>query len=109
MNENFVGLSTEMALDRKSHGTVSFSDDVLKKISEIAASKIDGVVNIQIPEIKKEELQIQISLSTTLVYKTSLFDIAKNIQDEVQKSLQYMTGLEVVSVDVNVRALKIAD
>ena len=107
------------------YGDTTITDQVVEKIAGIAAREIPGVyamgsavgrafssMSQRMPgqqqsvaggvSIQKGERQTAIGVSIVVEYGVSIVQVADNIRDAVIKSVEYGTGLEVVSVDVNV-------
>jgi uncharacterized alkaline shock family protein YloU len=107
------------------YGDTTIADQVVEKIAGIAAREVPGVYAMgsaigraytsmtqRMPgqqqsvsggvSIEKGERQTAIGVSIVVEYGVSLVQVADNIRDAVIKSVEYGTGLEVVSVDVNV-------
>jgi uncharacterized alkaline shock family protein YloU len=107
------------------HGDTTIADQVVEKIAGIAAREVPGVYAMgsavgrafssmtqRIPgqqqsvsggvSIEKGERQTAIDVSIVVEYGVSIVQVADNIRDAVIKSVEYGTGLDVVSVDVNV-------
>jgi uncharacterized alkaline shock family protein YloU len=107
------------------YGDTTIADQVVEKIAGIAAREVPGVyamgsalgrayssVTQRIPgqqqsvsggvSIEKGERQTAIDLSIVVEYGVSIVQVADNIRDAVIKSVEYGTGLDVVSVDVTV-------
>jgi uncharacterized alkaline shock family protein YloU len=107
------------------HGDTTIADQVVEKIAGIAAREVPGVYAMGSAvgrafssmtqriagqqqsvsggvSIEKGERQTAIGVSIVVEYGVSIVQVADNIRDAVIKSVEYGTGLEVVSVDVNV-------
>ena len=107
------------------YGDTTITDQVVEKIAGIAAREVPGVyamgsavgrafssMSQRMPgqqqsvaggvSIQKGERQTAIGVSIVVEYGVSIVQVADNIRDAVIRSVEYGTGLEVVSVDVNV-------
>jgi uncharacterized alkaline shock family protein YloU len=107
------------------HGDTTIADQVVEKIAGIAAREVPGVFAMgsavgrafssmtqRMPgqqqsvsggvSIEKGERQTAIDVSIVVDYGVSIVQVADNIRDVVTRSVEYGTGLEVVSVDVNI-------
>ena len=107
------------------YGDTTIADQVVEKIAGIAAREVPGVYAMgsaagraytsmtqRMPgqqqsvsggvSIEKGERQTAIGVSIVVEYGVSIVQVADNIRDVVIKSVEYGTGLDVVSVDVNV-------
>ena len=94
-------------MQQTSNGTLAFADDVLTRITEIAASEIDGVSSMKTSIVEKENSNVTVSISAILDYQPSLLEIAMKIQEVTKSALQIMTGLTVMAVNVSIRSLNI--
>ncbi len=107
------------------YGDTTITDQVVEKIAGIAAREVPGVYAMgsavgrafssmgqRMPgqqqsvsggvSIEKGERQTAIGVSIVVEYGVSIVQVADNIRDAVIKSVEYGTGLDVVSVDVHV-------
>lgn len=104
-------------------GIVKISDEVVSVIAEIAADEIQGIVEIphgvssnisQILKGKKssngksvkvtlEEDKAIIDLNVAVKYGMRIPDIVSAVQENVKKTVEAMTGLNVDKVNVNVQ------
>ena len=105
------------------YGDTTIADQVVEKIAGIAAREVPGVyamgsavgrafssMSQRMPgqqqsvsggvSIEKGERQTAIGVSIVVEYGVSIVQVADNIRDAVIKSVEYGTGLDVVSVDV---------
>ncbi|MDL2236296.1 Asp23/Gls24 family envelope stress response protein [Christensenellaceae bacterium OttesenSCG-928-K19] len=97
----------QVAVEKKSHGTVAFSEKVLARISEIAAAQVSGVASLKISGIETTGERVKMSVFTTLEYGPSVVETARQIQGAIKSAVQDMTGLTVSEVNVDVRSLHI--
>ena len=118
MSENIISNGEE-------YGSVQISEDVVSVIAGIAATEIPGVAGMSggftggITEmlgmtnlskgVKVEIGTEEVAVDTYLVvdYGENIVAISKKVQDNVKKSIETMTGLEVVEVNVNVQGVHI--
>ena len=107
------------------YGDTTITGQVVEKIAGIAAREVPGVyamgsaagrafssMSQRMPgqqqsvsggvSIQKGERQTAIGVSIVVEYGVSIVEVADNIRDAVIKSVEYGTGLDVVSVDVQV-------
>lgn len=114
-------------IDNNSHeyGSVKISEDVIEVIASIAATEIPGVAGMNggftggltdmlgmtnlSKGVKVELGEGEVLVSTYIIvdYGKDIIDIGKKVQDNVKKSIETMTGLEVVKVIVNVQGINI--
>ena len=104
---------------------IKISDDVVAVIAGIAVSEVEGVSEMSggfaggISEVlsgkknlsKGIKVEIQgkeakIDVNIIVEYGTRIPDVAFEIQNRVKKSVESMTGLKVIAVNVNVQGVK---
>ena len=124
MNEN---MTTNVQMDADGKGTVTFATDVVATIAGLAATEVEGVASMVgssssgLAEIFKRgqntrsltrgvrvELNdntVAIHLTIVVDYGSPVPDVAKNIQENVKKAIETMSGLEVTKVDVMVHGV----
>jgi len=117
----------EMVREEKTgFGSIRISDEVVKVIAGLAAIDIKGVAGMSgglvggIAEmlgrknlakgIKVEvgEKEAAVDLSVIMDYGIRIPDVAAQIQESVKSSIERMTGLVVVEVNVNVQGVAFA-
>ena len=59
--------------------------------------------------IEKGERQTAVDVSIVIEYGASIVEVADNIRESVIRAVEYATGLQVVSVDVNVTDVHLPD
>ena len=119
-------LSTQdtSAVKKESNGTITFANEVIATIAGLAAVDIPGVAGMSggfvdgftellgrknlskgiKVEVGTEEVAVDIAI--VVEYGTPVPEIAQNIQMAVMKSIETMTGLKVVEVNLNVQGIK---
>lgn len=110
----------EMVRD-ESLGIIKISDEVVSVIAGIAASEISGVYeftssmasNLSIFPIGKKnagksvkvnvsENEAVIDISIVVAYGVRIPEVVSQVQENVKKTVEVMTGLKVSSVNINV-------
>lgn len=105
-------------------GIVRISDEVVSVIAEIAASEIDGIVEIypgvsggltQILTGKKpsgksvkvtvEDEDAIIDISLAVKYGVKIPEVVSQVQENVKRTVEAMTGLEVSAVNIYIQNL----
>ncbi|WP_372337609.1 Asp23/Gls24 family envelope stress response protein [Streptomyces sp. MK5] len=108
------------------HGKTTIADAVVQKIAGIAAREVDGVYNLgtggsravgavreRIPgsrgpsvtqgvAVEVGETQAAVDVVIVCEYGVSIIDLANGVRRNIIKSIEGMTGLEVVEVNIAV-------
>ena len=124
MNEN---LPTNVQLDANGNGSVVFATDVIATIAGLAATEVEGVASMagtagssSLADIFTRKNQssksltrgvrvdlgennaVTIHLTIVVDYGSPIPEVAGNIQENVKKAIETMSGLDVHAVDVHV-------
>lgn len=116
------------------HGDTTIADTVVAKIAGIAAREVPGVYamgnaarraigNLQqrIPggsaqgsvtggvSVEKGERETAIEISVIVEYGASIVTVSEQLRENVIRAVEHGTGLEVVSVDINVSDVHLPD
>ena len=100
-------------------GNIHISEDVLAVIAGAAALEVEGVSALasgsrDISEllgkknltrgihVQVEDERVQVELAIMVKYGYTILDVARAVQDAVTTNIESMSGLNVVSVNVNV-------
>ena len=103
-------------------GTITYANEVIAIIAGIAASEIDGIAgmvtaggfgdiiskNRNITRGVKVEVgtqEVSVDLYTIVEYGQPIQKVASEVQENVRKSIESMTGLKVVRVDIHVQGV----
>ncbi|MFP8887190.1 MULTISPECIES: Asp23/Gls24 family envelope stress response protein [Streptomyces] len=122
------------ASDPRVRGKTTIADGVVEKIAGMAAREVDGVhamgagasrafgaMRDRVPgggggqsvtrgvKVEVGETQAAIDLDIVVEYGVSITDVANDVRENVIGSLERMTGLEVVEVNVTVDDVKLPD
>lgn len=103
-------------------GVVKISDEVVSVIAGIAAQEIDGVLDSQMgvasnltnifkgkkntakaSKVTLEEDKAIIDMNVSVEYGRKIMDVVAQVQDNVKKTVEAMTGLYVESVNIYVQ------
>ena len=112
--QNVIGLETTTEVDQ-----VQIADDVIAVVAEIAALEVNGIVGttagkgdfIQASSGKKRPKGVKVEVSegdalidlgVVVKYGAKIQKICKEAQEKVKNSVETMTGLNVVSVNIHV-------
>lgn len=108
-------------------GTIHIADDVVRIIAGLAAIEVPGVVGMSggmvggIAErlgyknlskgVKVEvgEKEVAVDLFIIVEYGSNIPEVATQIQDVVKETLERMTGLTAVEINVNVQGVTFAN
>ena len=105
-------------------GIVKISDEVVSVIAGIAAQEIDGILDCQTgvasnltnifkskkntvkaSKVTLEEDKAIIDMNVSVEYGRKIMDVVAQVQDNVKKTVEAMTGLYVESVNINVQSI----
>lgn len=120
-------LPTNVQLNTNENGTVSFATDVVATIASLAATEVEGVTNMVGPggsvldlwnrrgqssrnltrgvKVEVVEDRVNIQVSIIIDYGVPIPDIARDIQENIKKAVETMSGLTVETVDVQVHGI----
>lgn len=111
--------------DFSENGTVKIADDVVSIIAGIATTEVEGVAGMGggitggITEmlgmknlskgIKVEagEEEVVIDLYIIVEYGSNIVEIGNNVQKNVKETVETMTGLKVMEVNINIQGVNI--
>ena len=122
MSENYP---SDVKLNENPNGTVSFATEVVATIAGLAATEVDGVASMISPSagladmfsrksnrnltkgvrIDLEDNRVAVDITITVDYGSPVPDVARNIQENVKKAIETMSGLDVRNVDVHVTGI----
>lgn len=107
------------------HGQIKISDEVVGIIASLAATEIKGVAGMSggiaggISEIlgrknfskgvkvEVKEKEVSISLYIIVEYGAKIPEVAWEVQESVKNTVETMTGLNVVEVNINIQGVNI--
>ncbi len=108
-------------------GTVKIADDVVALIAAFAAMEVEGVSSmaggLDMDTVSKggmkklgKTVRVEVSkegvkadLAVELYYGYSIPETCSKVQDRVRTSIENMTGLEVLDVNIRVAGIKMND
>ncbi len=122
MSENYP---SDVKLNENPNGTVSFATEVVATIAGLAATEVDGVASMISPSsgladmftrksnrsltkgvrIDLNDNKVSVDITITVEYGSPVPDVARNIQENVKKAIETMSGLDVRNVDVHVTGI----
>ncbi len=103
-------------------GSINYANDVIAKIAALAADEIEGVVGMtggslsdmlgmknltKGIKVTLADRVATIDLSMIVEYGSKIHEVCKNVQANVKKAIENMTGLDVGAVNVNVQGIHI--
>ena len=122
MSENYP---SDVKLNENPDGTVSFATEVVATIAGLAATEVDGVASMSSPSsgfadmfsrkntrnftkgvrIDLDGNRVTVDITIVVEYGSPVPEVARNLQENVKKALETMTGLDVKSVDIHVAGI----
>ena len=123
MDENQKDLRIDKEFDEKEENQIKISNDTIATYAGIAVSEVNGVYGMAgtfagITEaisgkknfakgikVDVEEQKVKIDVNIIVEYGARIPDVAFDIQTRVKKSVEAMTGLKVLEVNVNVQGV----
>lgn len=115
-------LPTNVDVDLENGGTIKYANEVIAIIAGVAASEVDGIAgmctsggisdiigrNRNITRGVKVEVggeEVSVELYIVAEYGSPIQKVAGEVQENVRKAIETMTGLHVVTVDVHVQGV----
>lgn len=92
------------------YGKLLISDAAIATIVDIVATKDAAVTKtgqINVRNLRDREKGISISLDVTIKYGYKIHDAVKKVQYRIKEAVEYMTGLIVHEVNIQVRRLSV--
>lgn len=122
MSSKKDNLPLSLETDGDSSGTITYANDVVAIIAGVAASEVEGIAgmcsgggisdvfgrNKNITKGVKVEIgteEASVDLYVIVEYGTPIQTAALDVQENVRKAIETMTGLHVVRVDVHVQGV----
>lgn len=111
--------------DELKNGTVKISDDVVAIVSSIAATEVEGVAGMsggitggftemlgmknlsKGVKVEVEDMETVIDLYIIVEYGSNIGDVGLKVQEKVKETVETMTGLNVVEVNVNIQGINL--
>ena len=102
-------------------GRISIAEDVISSIARIAAEKVDGIAHSSsggggglmsifggedvAPNIRTElsDENVRVELRISVEYGYPVHEVAQGVQQNVQRDIEQLAGVEVAHVDVFVK------
>ncbi|MFT9497072.1 Asp23/Gls24 family envelope stress response protein [Anaerosolibacter sp.] len=86
-------------------GRYTISDKVISDLVAHAALKIIGVSKVARIDVVTGPDGVVITMDAIMVYGNPLRALAKQIQQQVKKEVEYMTALNILSINITVKSL----
>ncbi len=93
--------------------TIRISDEVLSKVASLAVREVEGVAHLAAPGMLTSPVTIEnlggaVAVTVRVVLKNGYraVSVAKQIQQTVKQSVQDMTGVTAVNVNVEVSGVE---
>ena len=113
-------LPTNVDFDLENGGTIKYANEVIAIIAGVAASEVDGIAGMATSggislgrksgmtrgikvEVAGEDVGVEIYI--VVEYGSPIQKVASEVQENVRKAIETMTGLHVVKVDVHVQGV----
>jgi uncharacterized alkaline shock family protein YloU len=111
-------------IEKYESGTIRIANEVVRIIAGIAASEVKGIIGMSggvadgfaellmkknlAKGVKVEvgERQVAIDLFVIVEYGSKIPDIAYMVQENVKRTVESMTGLEVIEVNVHIQGVE---
>lgn len=114
MNEN---LTIDMEKEQES-GQITYANEVIATIVSVATTEVEGIAGIvgsgslsgllgkgRTPRGVKVDMNgenVSVDVSVTVDYGIPIQKVGRNVQENIRKSVESMTGLHVLKVDLHV-------
>ena len=115
-------LPVKVDVDLSNGGTISYANEVIATIAGVAANEVDGVAGMSVGggigdiwsrnknitkgvkvEVGSQEAAVDVYM--IVEYGKPIQKVAEEVQENVRKALEGLTGLHVVKVDVHVQGV----
>ena len=115
-------LPVKVDVDLSNGGTISYANEVIATIAGVAANEIDGVAGMSVTggigdiwsrnknitkgvKVEVGSQEAAVDLFIIVEYGKPIQKVAFEVQENVRKALEGLTGLHVVKVDVHVQGV----
>lgn len=107
-----------ISVNTEQHGNIRISDEVIATIASIATKEVEGVSGLSLSiaeeltskfvkkisnkavKVTENEEGVTIDISVVVKYGTRIPDVSWEVQENVKKSVESMTGLNVLKVNI---------
>ena len=115
-------LPVKVDVDLSNGGTISYANEVIATIAGVAANEVDGVAGMSVTggigdiwsrnknitkgvKVEVGSQEAAVDLYIIVEYGKPIQKVAAEVQENVRKALEGLTGLHVVKVDVHVQGV----
>lgn len=109
-------------VDPAGNTNVKIADDVITRIAQEAATRVEGVYNSYTTKreigdflpgrgqsktkVTADEEKSVVDISIVVEYGRNIVEVAEEVQDAVKNSLENMTDLDIMAVNVHVNGVR---
>lgn len=109
-------------VDPSGNSNVKIADDVITRIAQEAATRVEGVYNSYTTKrdigdflpgrgqsktkVTADEEKSVVDISIVVEYGRNIVEVAEQVQDAVKISLENMTDLDITAVNVHVNGVR---
>lgn len=109
-------------VDPSGNSNVKIADDVITRIAQEAATRVEGVYNSYTTKrdigdflpgrgqsktkVTADEEKSVVDISIVVEYGRNIVEVAEEVQDAVKISLENMTDLDITAVNVHVNGVR---
>ena len=122
MPQKKENLPVKVDVDLQNGGTITYANEVIATIAGVAANEIDGIAGMCISggfgeilsrnrnitrgvKVEVGSQEAAVDLYIIVEYGKPIQKVASEVQENVRKALESLTGLHVVRVDVHVQGV----
>jgi len=115
-------LPVKVDVDLSNGGTISYANEVIATIAGVAANEVDGVAGMSVTggigdiwsrnknitkgvKVEVGSQEAAVDLFIIVEYGKPIQKVAAEVQENVRKAMEGLTGLHVVKVDVHVQGV----
>lgn len=86
-------------------GKYKISDKVISELVHYAGRKTPGIHKVSRVDIRNHREGITIDVDVVIVYGSTIRPLVRAVQKQIKWEVEYMTSLNILSIDVNVKNL----
>ena len=97
---------TKVDVDLQNGGTISYANEVIATIAGVAANEIEGIAGMCVSvKVEVGSQEAAVDLYIIVEYGYPIQKVSAEVQENVRRALESLTGLRVVRVDVHVQGV----